>query len=156
MPVLGIIEAVGAIGGLATGVKSLSAAHKAAKRQQTLNRIKQKQETIQQIREARIRRAAVVAAGYDQGVGTSSGVVGGASSVESQLSGNLSFLDQVGNLQASIGKAASTANLYAGISDLFGAVGKTAAKADTAYTTQAAAGIPKDQQTSGTFFDLFR
>lgn len=52
--------------------------------------IKSRNARLQAIREARIKRAALVAGANEAGAGVSSGAVGGAGSIESQLAGNVS------------------------------------------------------------------
>lgn len=82
---------------------------KAMKAQQRASDLKAARERVQAVREARIRRASVVASAGQTGTGMSSGVAGGTGSIQSQLGGNLNF--SLG--QQALGREATSANISA-------------------------------------------
>lgn len=108
--------------GIATAAVSTGASiyegQQAQKQQQKALDLQKQQGDLQQqqqqraaIRQSRIAYANAQSAAENQGVADSSSAIGGQGSIESQLSGNLSFLDTMGGLsdQASdaLGKAAA-------------------------------------------------
>jgi len=93
-----IFLAAVAVGGTA---KSIQAGQDAAKQSKVASRLSQQQQALvaarerrDAIRQARIATAAVTQSGETQGASTSSAAAGGLASITSQLSSNLSFLDQ--------------------------------------------------------------
>ena len=65
---------------------------------------------IAQVREARIRRAQVLSAAGNEGIGaSSSGVVGATSSITSQEAGNIGFINQTQDFSQQITAANNTA-----------------------------------------------
>lgn len=109
----------GVIGGLVTRKKRKKIARQmkneftiqaeAAKEAQRIGQLQAnfgaQQEKIQQLREARIRRAAVIASGVNAGVGTeSTAVQGGASSAYSGALGNVSAIGSMQTFSENISK----------------------------------------------------
>lgn len=76
------------------------------------------------IRAARVARAQVVNAGANSGTSGSSGVMGGASSVESQLGGNLSYFGEIGGLQDNVFDSQLSAAGHEGNAAMGGALGQ--------------------------------
>ena len=85
---------------------------RAARAQDRINRLREQGEKTQAIREGRIQRGRVLAAGETAGVAGSSAVLGGAASAQSQLGSNLGFLGQV-RREVDIFDAATASNLKA-------------------------------------------
>ena len=91
-----IIGGLSAITGIIGGIAQASAASSAAKAQKEANAIESAQTQVQhgqsrreRIREARIRRAQMLAAAENSGVGSSSGVLGGTGALQTNLGGLL-------------------------------------------------------------------
>jgi len=127
------IETALLIGSLAVSaygtVKSMSAQKDAGKAQnralqaqQKSDQLKQARERRDAMREARIRRAAVTQAGENQGAGGSSAAIGGAGSISSQLSSNLSFLDNQAMYSRQTSAALYQANKAQSSAQTYGAV----------------------------------
>ena len=92
---------IGASVGLAGTVTSFIGQKKAAKAAKRAERARQRQRDVaaqrarlQQVREARIKRAAVEQSASDQGVAGSSSAITGATGIQSQLIANLNFIEQ--------------------------------------------------------------
>lgn len=113
-----------------SSVKQASAQKKAMKAQMQADRIKQRNEKRQAIRDARIKRASIIQAGENQGASESSAVAGGAGSIQSQLAGTTSFLDQVGSLNAYATKQNITASTWGNYGQLAGLTSQTAFTVD--------------------------
>jgi hypothetical protein len=121
----GIGAAVSAAGSINQG----NAQKKAQTFQMRQQEIRAQQERTQAIREARIKRASIVQAGENQGAGESSSVAGGAASVDTQLSGNLSFINEqvragqeISKAQQDMANAQGISAVGAGISSLGGSI----------------------------------
>lgn len=99
------LAGVSTIQGMSAAKDQSSAQKRALQFQQRADEVKQNREKRQAIREQRIKAAAIAQAGANQGAVTSSAVVGGQASLQSQLSGNLSFLDTMGSLNNSASRA---------------------------------------------------
>ncbi len=118
--------AVATIGTMATigaaGVAgSLYSSRKARKQQKRAQQIQMKsaklqsaRQAVQQVRGAQIARAQILQAGENQGVGGSSGVMGGAGSATSQAGGNIGFANQLFGMQQSAQRLMQSANTWAG------------------------------------------
>ena len=105
------IAVASSVGGAATGQLS----QRAQRRQ---DQIRQRRERIQRIREARIRRAQIENNAAASGAQGSSGAIGGASSISSQLGGEISFLDQIDRQNSriqSFNSIGSTLNTVGGL-----------------------------------------
>lgn len=88
-PALGI---AGAVAGIFGKRKQAKSAKRIVEAQQRQNEIGAARERLTQVREARRRQADILQTGANQGVAGSSAVLGGASSIESQLTSNLEFI----------------------------------------------------------------
>lgn len=119
------VSAATAVVGLVQGQKASEAQKKAQEAQGKMAAMEAHRARIQAVREARIKRAQVLASDADMG-GTTSGIAGGVSSVASQLGSNIGFQsgkEQLAN-QASIfnqqaidaNSSASIFNTVAGVS----------------------------------------
>lgn len=99
--ILGSLESVGGLaasvlgtgGQIVQGHKAAGIQEKAKEQQEGMEEYAGRRERIKAVREARIKRAMVEAAGANTGVSNSSGVVGGTSSISSQLASNLSYMN---------------------------------------------------------------
>src|SRR5690242_18858236 len=102
MPI-GVIAGVGAAVAIGGTVASISAANKQAKAMKKANRYERQKNELQSARQkmeamraGRIAMAEAQQTAENQGAGDTSVGQGGAASIFSQTSGNLSFLDQYG------------------------------------------------------------
>lgn len=88
-----------AVGGTAKGVheqrKAARSSRRAALARDRINALKEQKALTQSVREGRIKRAAVEAIGETTGAAGSSGVLGGMSSIQSQLGSNLGYFGQL-------------------------------------------------------------
>ena len=98
---LPILYAVTAAAGVASAVQQ----RKAGRQQKRALREEQKQRDIEAarsrvsaIREARRKRAQVIAASQARGVADSAGAIGAVGGIQTQLGANLSFMDQIQQL----------------------------------------------------------
>jgi preprotein translocase subunit SecF len=119
------LTAVGTVKAGQEAKKQSKAQAKALESQQNADELRQARERRQQVREARIRAGQAAQNAANQGAETSSSAIGGQASIASQLSANLSFLDQQGNinkqttsynLQAN--KAGASAQSWGGVANL--------------------------------------
>ena len=78
--------------------KQAAAQQSAAKQQKAMQQMAQQREVRNAIREARIKRGIMTQAGANVGATETSSFIGGAASLQSQLSSNISFLDQQGSM----------------------------------------------------------
>src|SRR5690349_10433438 len=92
------VSAAGTVSSMESQRKAANAQKDQAAFQKRIADVKNMRAQRDAIRQARIARAQVVNAGANSGTSTSSGVEGGASSVGSQLGGNLSYFGEVGGL----------------------------------------------------------
>jgi hypothetical protein len=123
------LTAFGTVSSFMQQQKAAEAQKKALAVQSAMDQLKQQREARQAMREARIKRASIVQAGANQSATASSAVQGGAASVQSQLSGTLSFLDQMGQMakqatgyqQAAVDAGAS-AGMFGAIANLGGTI----------------------------------
>lgn len=113
-------SAYGLVKGQAQAKKSERAQARALAAQQNADELKQARERRQQIREARIRMGTAAQNAANQGVSASSGAIGGQGSIATQLSSNLGFLDQVGNLNKVTTSNNYLANKYKAKADTYG------------------------------------
>ena len=126
-----IAALVSAAGATTSTVMSGQAQRKAMKlqqRQQALESAKQKRDMI---RQTRIAYATAQSNAENQGVAGSSSALGGAGSIRSQLSGNLSFLDRYDSLRNQISKANLSASTWMTTASLFESAGDLATMAST-------------------------
>jgi hypothetical protein len=101
---------------------------KLQQRQQALESAKQKRDMI---RQSRIAYATAQSNAENQGVAGSSSALGGAGSIRSQLSGNLSFLDRSDALSNQITKANLSASSWMTTASMFNAAGDLATLGST-------------------------
>ena len=59
-----------------------------------LAEIRNRRQRVEELRKERIARATLINAGYQTGVGKSSGVLGGSAAIRSQAASNIGFLNQ--------------------------------------------------------------
>lgn len=116
------LSAFGTVKQMQAAKKSQAQQAKAIKLQQTADELRQARERRQQIREARIRIGSATQAAANQGASTSSSAIGGQGSIATQLSANLGFLDQLGNLNTSTTAANLAANKAKASADTYGSV----------------------------------
>lgn len=113
----------------ATGIASVAQANKAAKAQQRVAELQQRQQEVQAaasrrsaIRSAMVSKARAVATAQGLGAAGSSGVAGGISSLSSQLGANLGYQTEMSGLSRGITQYNSAANRAASMSRMFGSV----------------------------------
>ena len=92
------LAVAGTVGSAIQGRKAEKAQKRARQLQERQEKLKQRREELRARREARIEQARIAQAGANVGASGSSAVVGGVASLQSQLSSNLSFLNESGNL----------------------------------------------------------
>ena len=88
-----ILSATSAVAGVVQGQKAADAQKKAQDAQAKQSQLEAHRARIQAVREARIKRASILAADADMG-GATSGIAGGVSSIASQLGSNIGFQNQ--------------------------------------------------------------
>jgi chromatin segregation and condensation protein Rec8/ScpA/Scc1 (kleisin family) len=108
-----VLSGVSTVANMKASKDQSSAQKKAAAYQRRMDELRQNRERRQAIREQRIKTAQVIQAGANQGAQTSSAVQGGAGSLQSQLSSNLSFLDNMAT-NANLASRANQQALNAG------------------------------------------
>lgn len=121
------VSAIGTGIGLYQERQASKEAERAAEFQNARTEIENRQRRVQQIREARIQRSQVVQAGENQGVGGSTGVVGGAGSIQSQLAANIGQFTAQGTASAGTARAtgkARQATQRAGVAQAVGGFGQ--------------------------------
>lgn len=141
LPALALgVAAIGTGYSIYAGERANKAGKKATKLEQQRNKLAEARQKRDAVRAARQSYAQAQAAGENQGVSSSSAASGGQSSIVSQLSGEMSFLDQYGFLsdQASkaLGKAQSwnnSARMGAAVSDAAMTVFSNAGEISQAY-----------------------
>ena len=123
-----VMSAVGAVGSFVSGQQQAKAQEKAQQAQSNIADIQRVEALRERTRRARVARAEILQAGENQGVAGSSGVLGGAASVGSQLFQGAGLQNRIGE-QAD---AASAANIAAGraasrgsLFDTVGSLGNT-------------------------------
>ena len=122
---MGVVAAIGAVVAATGIVVSTIQQTKAAKQQRRLSRVQARREQVQQIRAALIQRGRATNVATQAGA-TGSGLAGAQASIGSQLTGNLSFLDTVTNLQNRISKALASAAVFGAVADLGSSVSTAA------------------------------
>jgi type II secretory pathway pseudopilin PulG len=118
-----VIAAAGATASTVMSGAAQRDAMKLQQKQQALEAAKQKRDMI---RQTRIAYATAQSNAENQGVAGSSSALGGAGSIRSQLSGNLSFLDQSNALSKQITSANMSASSWASTASMFSAAGDLA------------------------------
>ena len=83
-------------------------------------RLESGRQAIEQVRQAQIARADVVASSNAQGVEGSSAALQGAGSIQSQAGGNISFAQQIFSLQQSQSRLLSSASNKQALAKAFG------------------------------------
>ena len=134
-----------AVGSAYMGHKQAQAQEKAQKAQGKIADIQQNEALRERIRRARVARAEVLQAGENQGVATSSSVIGGMASIGSQLAQGAGLQNRISE-QAN---AASSANIAAGraasMGSIFQAVGNVSGTLYGDFRAQdRAAAYPRD------------
>lgn len=129
---MGIVAAVTAVAGTAASVLSsqqqASAQKKQIEAQRRMADIENARQRREAVRQARIARASVVAQGETQGVSGSTGVAGGVAGIQGQEAYNLSFLNQMQNLNQQAAVFSQQAADAGAMSQMFGQVASTAYK----------------------------
>jgi len=77
--------------------QSMSAQQQQLKARQAMMNLQTQNERLDQVRQARIKRAQIIQSGTNQGVGASSSVQTGASGVQGQAESNIQFIDSQGH-----------------------------------------------------------
>jgi len=111
---MAVIGGVGAVGSLYSARKARKQQKRAMQIQQKSAKLASARQAVQQIRQSQIARAQILQAGENQGVGESSGVLGGAGSATSQAGGNIGFANQLFGLQQSAQRLMQSANTWSG------------------------------------------
>ena len=128
---LAAIAAVASIGGTAYNLyssqKSASAQKKANALQLQQQELQNAREKRQALREAIIRTGQVEQGAANQGATTSSAVSGGIASIESQLAGNIGFLDEQANISGQITNQLNKASQYSSNAQTVGAIASAGA-----------------------------
>lgn len=138
-----IAAAVGLTGAsLFSSNKARKEQKKAAKAQAAINRRKNKREMLKQQRQAMIERANIIAMGALSGASDSSSVQGGVSSVQSQLTGNLNYMQELSQMGGAVTEANIQAQRYAGQANMFSTLASTAAAFATPTAPAAAPAAP--------------
>lgn len=118
---MAIVAAVAAVVGAGTAVVGTVLATKARKQaiesQRVQRNVEVARERRRQVREARIKRGALVNTAATTGTAGSSGELGGIGSIESQLFSNASFLDTSIAAGDSIAASSSRAATFGGIAN---------------------------------------
>ena len=114
-------------GSLFEGRKARKDTKKARAIDERRGRLQTQRQSVEQIRKAQQARAQVVAQGEAQGVGESSGVLGGLGAIQSQAGGNIGFAQQIFGLQQSASRLRSSAQGHMGNSQAFGQLAGLAA-----------------------------
>jgi len=107
-------------------IKQANAASEYTKQQNNLAEARQKRDAV---RQARIARALATNSSATQGVMDSSSSIGGLGSIQSQLRGELSFLDQFNRFGDQATTAMGRAQKYENRANTFGSVSKIALSA---------------------------
>lgn len=105
-----IISGISAAAGIATSQMSADAQEEAREQQDAQEEIRQRNEQAKQLREARGARAQAQQAAANQGVAGSSAEAGAISSVQSQMAGNLAFLQGEANTARGVSKSLQDAS----------------------------------------------
>jgi hypothetical protein len=121
-----ITSVVGGVASYMQNEKAADAQEEANKDAQARDALRMKRERMETLREGRIRRAAVIAQGANQGVSSSSGVMGGAQSATSQSYQQAGFLNSYEGLTGQINKNMNKAASYGQQAALYGSVSNAA------------------------------
>lgn len=133
MPAVGIIAAGAAVVGAGAAVvgtvqsakfqkKSMRAQKEAAKFERQKNELQSMRQRVDAVRQARAAQATVRQAAENQGVSGSSVAQGGQASIISQMTGNLSFLDQYGFLSDQASQSLQKAANAQGNADMWSSI----------------------------------
>ncbi len=109
------IAVVGAIASVAGTVLSISAQKKAARAQRQQQANERRRSARQNIRQAQIARASVVAGAIGSGAAGGSGAIGGAGAIGSRLGEALGFASQQSALSGIISRQTERANFFSGV-----------------------------------------
>lgn len=113
-----IVSAVAAAGSVATQGVSMVEQSKARHEQKNLASLKQAKEARQQIAQARIAEGQAVNSAAVQGAQGSSGQLGGAGSIESQMASNIGYQSEVFARSNAMQNDLSSARTFSGYSSL--------------------------------------
>ncbi len=130
------VSAIGAGIGLVQEARAAKEAERAAEFENARAEVENRQRRIQQIRQGRIQRAQVVQAGETQGVAGSTGVMGGAASIQSQLATNVAAFGQqqaAGEGAARSVSRARRATERAGVAQAVGGAGQDVFQSQGGY-----------------------
>lgn len=133
MPAAAVVGIGLLVGGTAYSIQQQRQAAKAQRRAQQMEQRKQELQQVRerrnQVRQARIAAARLTQGGINAGTGQDSSVASGVTSVQSQLSSNLAFLDNSAELTRAqsmylqkAGTAQSNANIGASVASLGGTI----------------------------------
>lgn len=89
------LSVIGSVQQAKSEKKAVAAQQASIAEQRKRDAIRAARERAQTAREARIKRAQIMATGYNVGAGVSSGVIGGAQAVTSQAASQTGFIGQV-------------------------------------------------------------
>lgn len=130
IPIIALaISAAGTVASIRQQGKAADAAEKARKRQNALSELQNRRAIVQRVREARVKRAAILARGEAAGASDSTGVQGGTASLQGSLGSSLGFQGQVVSAQKGIAsaqgqavEAGNRANTYGAVAELGGTI----------------------------------
>ena len=135
------VSAAGTAASIIQQGKASDAAEKARKRQNALSELQNRRARIQSIREARVKRAAILARGEAAGASDSTGVQGGVASLQGSLGSSIGFQGQVASAQRGVASAqgqavsaANRANTYSAIAELGGTIFSGAGGFETLFS----------------------
>lgn len=139
MPTIAIGALVGS--SLYESRKGRKANEKARKVDEKRSRLQTGKQAVEQVRQAQIARASVIARGESQGAGESSAVRGAAGSIQSQAGGNISFAQQVFGLQQSASRLRGAAEGHFARSQAYGKLASFVSVADSSSSTSSPAPV---------------
>lgn len=113
-----VLAVVGAVASVAGTLVSMRAQKKAAAAQRQQQNNERRRSARQNIRQAQIARASVVAGAVGSGAAGSSGAIGGAGAVGSRLGEALGFSSQQSGLSNIISRQTERANFFSGVAGL--------------------------------------
>lgn len=113
---------VGTINANKNAKRSIREQQEAAKFERQKSELQSMRQRVDAIRAGRDAQAKVAQAAENQGVAGSSAAQGGQASIVSQMTGNLSFLDQYGFLSDQAGQALQRSMAFQGKSDMWKSV----------------------------------
>jgi hypothetical protein len=128
---LAVVSAVSTGVSVVSGVMGAQQQKKAAKAQQRQAELKNAREKRDAIRQYRVAAAMALQGAENQGAASTSASMGGLGSIQSQLTDNMSFLDQYGTLSDQASGALGKAAQLNSVSDFGTAIGSLSWKGAT-------------------------